>query len=104
MVNLMVGALRPHVPEYADVVLAELGKPETKQALKDYIRSFLTNGARNTFGNVDMRRYSYILNQHGCADASACQQELGKRIREADGRIASYYLTVLVRVRSRSFC
>jgi hypothetical protein len=25
MVNLMVGALRPHVPEYADLVLAELG-------------------------------------------------------------------------------
>src|SRR5580700_8125619 len=27
MVNLMVGMLRPHVPEYADVVLAELGRP-----------------------------------------------------------------------------
>lgn len=96
VVNLMVGALRPHVPEYADVVLAELGKPENKQAFKEYIRSFLAEGIRDTFGNVDMKRYSYILKQYGCVDASACQQELGKRIREADSRIASFYLTVLV--------
>jgi Paraquat-inducible protein A len=96
MVNLIVGALRPHVPEYADVVLAELGKPENQQAFKEYIRGFLAEGIRDTFGNVDMKRYSYILKQHGCVDATTCQQELGNRIREADARIASFYLTVLV--------
>ena len=96
MLNLMVGALRPHIPEYADLVLAELGKPENQQAFKEYIKGFLAEGIRDTFGNVDMKRYSYILKQHGCVDATACQQELGKRIREADARIASFYLTVLV--------
>ena len=96
MVNLMVGALRPHVPEYADVVLAELGKPQTKEALKNYIKSVLAGGAKTTFGNVDMRWYSYILKQHGCADATACQQKLGLRIREADARITYYYLAVLL--------
>jgi hypothetical protein len=95
IVNLMVGALRPHVPEYTDVVLAELGKPETREALKKYIKGVLADGARSTFGNVDMRWYSYILKQHGCADASACQQELANRIREADRKIAYYYLAVL---------
>lgn len=95
MVNLMVGAIRPHVPEYADVVLAELGKPENKLALKKYIKSVLDQGARTTFGNVDMKWYSYILKQYGCADAGACQQELGNRIHEADRKIAYYYLTVL---------
>jgi hypothetical protein len=95
MVNLIVGALQPHVPEYADVVLAELGKPETREAVKKYVRSVLADGARNTFGNVDMKWYSYILKQHGCADATACQQELGNRIREADAKLAYDYLTVL---------
>ena len=95
MVNLMVGALRPHVPEYADVVLAELGKPETKQAVKKYVKSVLADGAKNTFGNVDMRWYSSILKEHGCADASACQLELGNRIREADAKLAYDYLAVL---------
>jgi hypothetical protein len=35
------------------------------------------------------------LKQHGCADAAACQQELGNRIREADAKLAYYYLAVL---------
>ena len=96
MVNLIVGALRPHVPEYADVVLAELGKPENQQAFKEYFRSVLSNGISNTFGNVDRKLYSSLLQQHGCADAGECQQVLSRQIREADARIAPYYLTVLV--------
>jgi paraquat-inducible protein A len=96
IVNLMIGTIRPHVPEYADVVLAEMGKPETKEALKNYIKSVLADGARSTFGNVDMKRYSSILKARGCADASACQQELGNRIAEVDTKITRYYLTVLV--------
>jgi hypothetical protein len=95
IVNLMVETLRPHVPEYADVVLAELGKAENKEAVKKYVKSMLTEGAKNTFGNVDMKWYSYILKQYGCADVRACQQELGNRIRAADANIALYYFAVL---------
>ncbi|HEV3202591.1 MAG TPA: paraquat-inducible protein A [Bryobacteraceae bacterium] len=96
MVNLIVGALRPHVPEYADVVLAELGKPESQEAFKRYLKSVLVEGAKNTFGNVDLRWYSSILKQHGCADASGCQQELGNRIREADAKLEYCWLAVLL--------
>jgi hypothetical protein len=96
MANLMVGALRPHVPEYTDVVLAELGKPETRDAFRKYIKDVLAQGAKNTFGNVDLRWYSSILTRHGCADAGACRLELGNRIREADTRIAYHCLAVLL--------
>jgi hypothetical protein len=95
MANLMVGALRPHVPEYADMVLAELGSPANKDALKKYIKSVLAEGAKSTFSNVDLRWYSSILQQHGCADASACQQQLGNRIRELEARLEYDYLAVL---------
>ncbi len=95
MANLMMGALRPHVPEYVDVVLAELGKPANKEAVKKYLKSVLAEGAKNTFGNVDMTWYSAILKQYGCADTAACQRELGNRIRETDVRLAYYYLAVL---------
>ena len=93
--NLMMGALRPRVPEYAGVVLAELGKPESKAAIRQYIKKMLAEGAKNTFGNVDLRWYSSILKQHGCADAGACRQELGSRIREADSKLEYFYLAVL---------
>jgi hypothetical protein len=96
IVNLMVETLRPHVPEYADVVLAELGKPEAKEAFQKYLKGVLAEGAKSTFGKVDLRGYSSILKEHGCADARACQQELGNRIREADATIAYYYLAILV--------
>ena len=31
-VNKMIDSLRPHVPEYANVVMAELGKAQTQKA------------------------------------------------------------------------
>jgi hypothetical protein len=95
IVNMIVGALRPHVPEYADVVLAQLGKPETKAALKSYIKGVLVEGAKMTFGGVDMSAHSAILREHGCADGDACKVAIGKLIREADTRITYYYLSVL---------
>src|SRR4051794_9058082 len=95
IVNAIVGALRPHIPEYADMVLAELGRPDAKQALKNYIKSVLADGAKTTFGNVDMTLYSSILKEHGCADAAACHQEIGNRIQEADRKITRDYLIVL---------
>jgi hypothetical protein len=95
IINNMVAGLKPHVPEYADMVLRELGKPENKQAVKDYLRSVVTDGARATFGAVDMQGYSAILKQYGCGDGSQCQNELGRRIRELDSRVTFHYLLVL---------
>ena len=60
IINNMLAGLKPHVPQYADMVLKELGKPENKQAIKDYLRSAVTDGAKATFGAVDMRGYSAI--------------------------------------------
>jgi hypothetical protein len=93
--NMLVGALRPHVPEYAGVVLKELGRPETKSALKKYIKSALADSAKGTFGNVNMAWYNYILQRYGCADAATCRQEIDGRIQRADAGIQLQYLTVL---------
>ena len=95
LANMMIGALRPHVPEYANVVLAEIGRPENREALKKYIRATLADAARTTFGAVDMRWYSSILRSHGCAAASDCRQKLDERIRRMDADIARDYLAVL---------
>jgi len=93
--NMMVSSLRPRVPQFADVVLTELGSPKNKQTVKKYLSGVLAEGAKSTFSAVDMTSYSAILKQYGCADAAACRQELGNRIREADDRIARWYMTAL---------
>lgn len=95
IVNNILAGLKPHVPEYADMVLREFGKPENKQAVKDYIRSAVADGAKATFGAVDMQTYNAILKRYGCADGVACREELGKRIHELDSRVALHYLLVL---------
>ena len=95
MVNNMLAGLRPHIPQYADMVLKELGKPDNKKALRDYMRGMVTDGAKATFSEVDMRWYSEILKQHGCADGVACQAVLGSRIAELDSAVAFHYILVL---------
>ena len=85
--NMMIGGLRPHVPEYTGVVLAQLGSRDTKEAVKKYIRGVLADGARNTFSDADMRSYNAILQQNGCDDLRACQEKLGGMIRAQETTI-----------------
>src|SRR5581483_6127113 len=95
IVNMIVGALKPHVPEYAAVVMQELKRPEAHEALKKQILTGLAEGAKQTFGNVDMATYKSILQEHGCADGSACKAKIAGLIHDYDRRISQLYLVVL---------
>lgn len=95
LIGNMLAGLKPHVPEYADMVLKEFTRPENKKALRDYIRSVVADGAKATFGTVDMRWYNQILKQYGCADGVACQNDLGRRIGELDSRAEFHCMLAL---------
>ena len=95
IIHNMLTSLKPHVPEYADMVLKELGRPENKKAVRDYLQRVVTDGAKATFGTVDMTWYSAILKQNGCADGAACQIELNRRIQVLDSRVSFHYMLAL---------
>ncbi len=95
LVSMIIASLRPHVPQYASVVMAELSKPQNEKAFKESFRGILTEAVRNTFSTVDMTAYSSILKRHGCPGGAVCEQTLGKRIEEADQRLAWYCLAAL---------
>ena len=95
LVNMIVNSLRPHIPEYTSVVLAELAKPQNQKAFKDSIRSVIADAVRNTFGSVDMTTYTAILRHYGCSTAPACEQMLAGQIHELDSRLNRDYLIVL---------
>ena len=95
IVNMIVGALRPHVPEYTDVVMAELSKPQTSKSFKDSIRSVLADAVKNTFGTTDMTTYNAILKHYGCSSGAACEVTLGNQIAAADKQLNRDYLIVL---------
>ena len=95
LVNMIIGCLRPHVPEYTYVVMAARRWPKNQTGFKESIRSVLAEGIASTFSAVDMTAYSSILKQHGCSSEADCEQSLGKQIEEADERVTRYYLIVL---------
>jgi Paraquat-inducible protein A len=95
LVNMIIASLRPHVPEYARVVMAQLTRPETQESFKDSIRGVLADAVRNTFSTTDMTTYSAILKRYGCSGGAACEETLRKQIDEADTKLTRCYLTVL---------
>jgi len=95
IVNMIIGALRPHVPEYTQMVLKELGRPEARTAVKEYLRGAVKDAAKSTFGAVDMTSYKSILKEHGCADGETCKQTIAAEVRQEDERISAHYLWAL---------
>lgn len=96
LVNMMVASLRPHVPEYATVVLAELAKPANQAAFKESIRGVMQEGVRNSFGAVDMTAYNAILKRRGCSTAGECEEKLGNQIADDDRKLNRDTVMVLV--------
>jgi hypothetical protein len=95
IVNMIIGTLRPHVPEYTNVVMAELAKPQTQKSFQDSIRGVLADAVKDTFGNTDMTTYNAILKHYGCSSGAACEVTLADQIEAADKKLTRYYLTVL---------
>jgi hypothetical protein len=95
LVNMIIGSLRPHVPEYTEVVMAELTKPQTQKSFKDSIRSVLTEAVKDTFSTTDMTTYNAILKHYGCSSGAVCEEILGKQLEKTDTKLTRYYLTVL---------
>jgi Paraquat-inducible protein A len=95
LVNMIIASLRPHVPEYTNVVMAELTKPQPQKSFKDSIRGVLADAVKDTFSTTDMTTYNAILKHYGCSSGAVCEETLAKQIEESDTKLTRYYLTVL---------
>lgn len=96
LVNMIVASLRPHVPEYTSVVMAELTKPQTQKSFRDSMRSVLANAVRDSFSHTDMTTYNAILRRYGCSSSETCQQVIDKQIQQADTHLNRCYLAVII--------
>jgi hypothetical protein len=95
VVNMIVGALRPQVPQFTDIVMRELGGGESKAAIRAYLKGALAEGAKATFGAIDLTTHNAILEQHGCRDAASCKGQLSSTLNGVDLAISTQYLAVL---------
>jgi hypothetical protein len=95
LVNMIVASLRPHVPEYTSVVMAQLTKPDVQKSFEDSIQGVLAEAVKNTFSPTDMTTYNAILKRYGCSTGAACEETIGRQIDQADARLHRAYLIVL---------
>jgi hypothetical protein len=95
LVNMIIASLRPHVPEYTDVVMKELTKQQTQKSFKDSIRAVLADAVKNTFSTTDMTTYNAILKHYGCPSGAACEATLAQQIEAANKELTHDYLAVL---------
>ena len=76
--------IRDAVPEYTDMILQELDKPEARRELNAAIRNLLKDLSRSTFAPVDMSAIEAIQERHHCSEWNFCRGIIQARLREAD--------------------
>ncbi|HLH31394.1 MAG TPA: paraquat-inducible protein A [Terriglobia bacterium] len=79
--------VKAYVPQLTDTILAEMGKPELKQAIQQSLKK---NFAANATAAIDMSKYDAVLQKYGCSSRDDCRMRLTQTIDDADSRIYRY--------------
>ena len=91
-------ALRRKVPEYADLVVEELSKPEARREIQAQLRTFLQEAADSSFAKTDRTRLESLLLRYGCTQPQDCTAGIDARIADASRnlpyRIAALFALV----------
>ncbi len=95
---LDVDQLRDSVPSFAQTVLEELNKPETKKNLKLYVLSKLDEFVANTFNKDKMEMLESLLQKYGCENKTDCQTLLHEKIDNRESYINKMVILILVLV------
>ena len=77
-------ALKQKVPEYADLVVEELSKPEARREIQAQLVAFLNQAAADTFARTDRSRLDALMTEYGCTDLGACDALLEARVADAE--------------------
>ena len=87
--------LRRRVPQYSEMVLEELSKPEAKQEIKAQLIAFMQQAADTTFAKTDRSRLAERLAAHGCTEVGPCSDRIGTEIAAASRPILYQVLELL---------
>ncbi len=96
-------ALRARVPTYADALLDELNRPETRAELRTQLLHALDAAAEATFSATDFSTLEAVLARNGCADAAACTPSLADAAEALAQRARTFVGGALVAVAAMFF-
>lgn len=72
--------LRRQVPQYAEIVVEQLGKPEVKEEIKAQLTELVRQTSDATFAKVDRSALNALMQHYACADPDSCTTALEARI------------------------
>jgi uncharacterized membrane protein (DUF485 family) len=92
--------LRARVPVYADAVIDELNRPETRATIKQQLLAAIEGAAAATLSETDLTAFELILSRHDCTQAPACVDAMRAESAELRQRtaIAAVWVIALVAV------
>ncbi len=90
-----VNDIRTAIPEYADIILQEMDKPEARQELNEAIRRVLLDLTRSTFAPIDLSLVEAIQQRHECTEVNFCRSIISARLAERERRARQLALALL---------
>lgn len=91
-----IETVKSGIPEYADQILLELEKPETRRELSAFLADVVDDISRSTFAEVDDSRRDEIRARYDCVKSTACKKEISSRLKVVDEQSRVLALLVVV--------
>jgi len=90
--------LRDSVPSFANQVLNELDKPETKELLQEYLYEKLDEFNATTYSMDPTASMEALMQKYDCTSKSECRSVLGLNIEEKNAAINLRVILILILV------
>lgn len=91
-----IETVKSGIPAYAEQILAELEKPETRQELSAFLTDLVSDISRSTFAQVDDSRRDEIRARYGCERSTLCKKEIAEQLKTVDEEARLLALLVLL--------
>ncbi|HBG95479.1 MAG TPA: paraquat-inducible protein A [Chromatiaceae bacterium] len=90
--------LRARVPVYADAVINELNRPETRAEIKRQLLDAIDKAAQASFSKTSTERFDLILERQHCIDGPACVDLLQNASTKLEqrSRITAFWVAALI--------
>lgn len=87
--------LRENVPEFAESILEELNKPETRAEIEAFLLAKLDEFVATTFNKDSMLMLEELIKKYGCEDKESCHVLLKDLINKDQDLINRYVVIIL---------
>jgi len=91
-----VGQLRDSVPSFANQVLAELDKPETKEVLQEYLYEKLDEFNTTTYSMDSTISMEALMQKYDCSNQTECRNLLNTNIEEKEKAINLRVILIVI--------